>query len=120
MILAALLAVSSCAVIDGDTIKCEGQRIRLLGIDAPELPGHCRKGRVCAQGDPVASTASLKSLLRGRIEIQPVTKDHYGRMVAVVRAGGVNLSCQQLRAGMAIYVSKWDNGGLIAKECPTR
>lgn len=38
--------VSGCTVTDGDTIRCNGERIRLLGIDTPELPGHCRQGRV--------------------------------------------------------------------------
>jgi endonuclease YncB( thermonuclease family) len=44
--------VSGCTVTDGDTIRCNGERIRLLGIDTPELPGHCRKGRDCVSGDP--------------------------------------------------------------------
>jgi endonuclease YncB( thermonuclease family) len=48
-----------CSVTDGDTIRCGDERIRLLGIDAPELPGHCRSGRNCAPGDPYASTSSL-------------------------------------------------------------
>lgn len=120
MLLAVLLAVSGCVAIDGDTLRCDGQRIRLLGIDAPEMPGHCRKGRDCAPGDPYASTASLKALLRGKVDVQPVITDRYGRTVAVVRADGVNLSCAQLKAGAAVYVRKWDNGGLVAKECPVR
>ena len=31
--------VEGCTVTDGDTVRCNGERIRLLGIDAPELPG---------------------------------------------------------------------------------
>ena len=49
--------------VDGDTIKCgaRGNRfsVRLTGIDAPELAGHCRAGRVCVAGDPIRSRASL-------------------------------------------------------------
>ena len=30
-------------VIDGDTIIVDKKKIRLLGIDAPELDQHCRK-----------------------------------------------------------------------------
>lgn len=49
--------VAGCTVTDGDTIRCGAERIRLLGIDAPELPGHCRSGRACAPGDPYGSIA---------------------------------------------------------------
>jgi endonuclease YncB( thermonuclease family) len=31
--------ISSCHAIDGDTLRCGEERIRLVGIDAPELPG---------------------------------------------------------------------------------
>ena len=34
-------------VIDGDTIHCGYTRVRLAGIDAPEMPGHCQPGRAC-------------------------------------------------------------------------
>lgn len=51
--------VFACRVTDGDTIRCGDERIRLLAIDAPELPSHCRTGRECAPGDPYASGTSL-------------------------------------------------------------
>jgi micrococcal nuclease len=117
-----LVAAYSCAtprVIDGDTIRCGSERVRLLGIDAPEMPGHCRRGRVCAEGDPLASKRSLvRAAGRGPLRIEPVATDRYGRTVAVVRAGGLNLSCWQLRRGGAIYKPAWDNGRRVGTECP--
>lgn len=38
--------VSGCTLTDGDTIRCIGERIRLLGIDTPELPSHCWMGAI--------------------------------------------------------------------------
>lgn len=66
--------VTGCTVNDGDTIRCNGERVRLLGIDAPELPGHCRSGRDCAPGDRYASTAGLGDALTGTIHIERLAK----------------------------------------------
>ncbi|WP_082438732.1 MULTISPECIES: thermonuclease family protein [unclassified Sphingomonas] len=87
--------------IDGDTLRCDRERIRLLAIDAPELPGHCRRGRRCVPGDPYASTRSLAEMLSGRAEIARVARDRYGRTLARVRVNGVDLSDYQLRTGAA-------------------
>jgi endonuclease YncB( thermonuclease family) len=114
-----LAAVLSCAAIDGDTLRCGREAVRLLGIDAPEKAGHCRPGRVCAPGDPEASRHSLAAGLRsGPIRIERVGRDIYGRTLAMVRAGGVDLSCWQLRHGQAIHVARWDDGGRVARTCP--
>jgi endonuclease YncB( thermonuclease family) len=122
-LLVAVLGVASptCHAIDGDTIKCDKERIRLLGIDAPELAGHCRNGRICAPGDPQASKDSLAvGMGAGALRIETVTHDRFGRVVGVVYAGRENLSCWQLRRAMAIYKSNWDNGRRIAKACPSQ
>lgn len=110
--------LGGCAAVDGDTLRCAGERIRLLAIDAPELPGHCRPGRDCAPGDPFASTASLRDAASGELTIERVGEDRYGRTLARVSGAQGDLSCWQLRQGHAIYKSKWDNGLRIARTCP--
>lgn len=112
--LALLLA---CAAIDGDTIRCGRERIRLIGIDAPELAGHCRKGRVCVPGDGEASKRSLAAAMEGRrITARRFGRDRYGRTLAIVYAGGADLSCGQVNAGQAVYVARWDHRGKV-REC---
>lgn len=111
--------VTGCTVTDGDTIRCGGQRIRLLGIDAPEIPGHCRRGRDCAPGDPYASTASLEEAMTGELRIERVGEDRYGRTLATIKSDKGDLSCWQLEHGQAIYKPKWDDGGRIALACST-
>lgn len=105
--------------IDGDTIKCaSGIRLRMSGIDAPELPGHCRAGRTCAPGDPAKAKADLAKLLAGkRVTYRAIKVDLYGRTVAVVYVRKVNASCAQLAAGNAIYKPQWDTGWHIKREC---
>lgn len=107
----------SAYVIDGDTLRCGDERVRLLGIDAPEM-GPCPRRRVCAPGNGADSKRSMAAAVRlGPVRYRAVTIDRYGRQVAVVWAGRVNLSCWQLRQGQAIYKPNWDNGGLIARAC---
>ena len=104
-------------VVDGDTIRCGSERVRLLGIDAPELHG-CPRSRVCVAGNPVASKLSLKQAISaGPVRYMTVKRDRYGRAVAVVEAGGLNLSCWQLSQRQAEYVGKWDDGRLIGRAC---
>ncbi|KQN37026.1 nuclease [Sphingomonas sp. Leaf407] len=101
----------TCALvaIDGDTLRCGRERIRLLGIDAPELPGHCRRGRQCVEGDPVASKAALAAAIaRGPATIVRRGRDRYGRTLARVRVNGVDLSAAQVRSGMAVRVARWE------------
>ena len=107
-----------CAVTDGDTIRCGRERIRLLGIDAPELPDHCRVGRACVAGDPWESTRSLAGAMIGRLTIDRVDTDRYGRTLALVAGDKGDLSCWQLEHGQAVYKARWDDGLRVARACP--
>lgn len=112
---------AACSVTDGDTLRCGEEKVRLLAIDAPELDGHCREGRVCVPGDPLASTAALERAIAGRaLTIVRTGKDRYGRTLAVVYADGLSTSCSQVAGGHAVYVAKWDKRGIVGRECGTR
>ncbi|MEL7784067.1 thermonuclease family protein [Citromicrobium bathyomarinum] len=116
----ALLASPACTVIDGDTIRCGSERIRLTGIDAPERGACLPRGRVCVAGDGEASKRSLAAALsEGEVAITRLGHDRYGRTLAVVRVGGRNMACVQLTAGQAFYREDWDTGRLVARDCPT-
>ena len=106
-------------VIDGDTFDCGTVRIRLLAIDAPERIGGCRDRSNCPPMDGEESTAQLVFLLAaGDATCRPVGTDAYGRTLATCSAGGEDVSCAMIEAGAAAYVSRWDNGGLVASTCP--
>ena len=65
--------ISDPLVIDGDTIFTNGQKIRLHGIDAPEM----------GQEGGEAAKALLDHMLSGeQITVQKTGEDKYGRIVA--------------------------------------
>lgn len=70
--------------IDGDTIEVgpSKDRIRLTTIDAPEMPRHCRPGRVCVEGDPYAAQRKLQSLLTGTLYCPGWKRDVYKRKLS--------------------------------------
>ena len=91
------------SVTDGDTLRCGALRVRLASIDAPELPGHCRAGRVCTPGDPFVSSEHLQTIIASKpLACRRVDIDHYGRTVAFCSVGGRDLSCAQVTSGNAV------------------
>lgn len=99
-------------VSDGDTLRCtNGQRVRIARIDAPEMPGHCRKGRSCAPGDPYEAKAALVELIGHDSPLcTPVSAstrgggayDRYGRIVASCTVNGVDIGEYMLDGGFAV------------------
>lgn len=92
-------------VIDGDTIRCRNlsASVRLIGIDAPELPGHCNPGRRCVRGDGTGAKRALIAMVRGqRVTVQPMTRDRYDRIVGHVFINGVDASCLMLARRWAV------------------
>ena len=88
--------------MDGDTIKVvingKEEKIRLYGIDTPE------KKQAYGQ----AATAAIKQILTGRdIKIKTMTKDKYGRSVAMVYADGKNVNEIMVKAGYAWVYRKY-------------
>jgi endonuclease YncB( thermonuclease family) len=91
-----------CWVIDGDTIDITGTRIRLAGIDAPELD------------DPFGQVAkaALMRLCKGMV-IRAVTDGDlsYDRVVATCYLpDGRDLSAELVKAGLAIDWPKFSRG----------
>lgn len=99
---AGALDCTALRVVDGDTLDCAGTRIRLVGIDTPEMPGHCRAGRACTPGDPFAAKAQLQRLAASGVSCRISGEDVYGRALARCRSRAGDLSCAMLASGHAV------------------
>lgn len=93
---------TSLRVVDGDTLDCAGRRIRLIGIDTPEMPGHCRPGRDCMPGNPFTAKAYLQSLAVSGVSCRIAGEDAYGRALARCRSDAGDLSCAMIASGHAV------------------
>lgn len=83
---------------DGDTLRLDtGQRVRLWGIDAPELK----------QPYGVASRDYLRVVVGQVVTLEPHGEDKYGRLLAVVRLGKRCLNEELLAAGLAWWYRKY-------------
>ena len=96
-------------VSDGDTLSMTGTRIRLFGIDAPENAQTCqRAGETWECGKEAA--ARLASFLDGKeVQCERRDTDGYGRMVAVCRAGGLDLGEVMVGSGLAVALPKFSD-----------
>ena len=116
---AAEVIAGRAQIIDGDTIDVSGQRIRLFGIDAPEMKQSCSasgKAWSCGQNATFALSAIIE---RQWVYCRQKDKDRYGRIVAVCNLTGIDgpdISAAMVRQGWALayrqyskdYVSEED------------
>lgn len=51
------------------------------------------------------------------MQIERIGRDRYNRTLGMVYVVGESLSCVQLRAGHAGYISNWDDGERLASTC---
>lgn len=123
------LAQELPAVVDGDTLKFGKQRVRLYGIDAPELHQTC-------DGGTWAAGRLAREALVEIIAAQPVTcvvvvpSDRYGRPISTCSVGKMDLAKEMAVHGWAWaftrYTAKYANeeqaaasshSGLHAHDC---
>lgn len=95
-------AQGAATVNDGDTLTVSGERIRLVGIDAPELDQACER-----EGGTYPCGRLSKAVLAERIGKRAVTcrggeRDKYDRLLARCSVGGIDLNAAQVRAGWAL------------------
>jgi endonuclease YncB( thermonuclease family) len=91
------------SVLDGDTIEIRGERIRLFGIDAPESGQMCldAKGQSYRCGQKAALVLDAR-IGEGVVTCERKDTDRYGRVVALCRVYGEDLSAWMVGLGWAL------------------
>ena len=96
--------VTVTKVSDGDSLRSGKLRIRIFGIDAPELKQQCQDQNGTAWDCGLAARQQLKNLLDAdkllHCELRDV--DRYGRLVMQCFRGTVDIGAAMVRSGHAL------------------
>jgi len=104
-------------VIDGDTIEVAGVRIRIHGIDAPELDQtFWWQGRRQACG--AMALAALEALTAGvKVRCEVIERDRYGRRVAkCFSPNGVDIGRRMVASGWALAYRRYSKDYVDAEK----
>lgn len=92
-----LLALAGLTVIDGDTVRLGDERIRLIGVDTPEMRARCPAERESA----LAARDRLAGMLdEGDVQIERHGVGRWGRTLAVIQVDGRDVSLQLIAEGL--------------------
>lgn len=97
------LGTSAVAIVDGDSLRRQGQEIRLHGIDAPELAQTCadHQGREFACGREAKN--ALRSIVGQReVHCTSMETDRFGRAVSTCAIGKLDIAAEMVRLGWAM------------------
>lgn len=101
-------------VVDGDSLTINGQRVRLAGIDAPELLQNCQVG-----GAAIACGHQARDELRRLIGKQQVQchidgRDRYDRLLGRCHAGTSDLNQAMVQSGWALAYGDYKSAQMAA------
>lgn len=94
--------------VDGDTLRLAGNRIRLLGLDAPELGQSCTSASGAPWRCGVRARKAMIDLI-GNAETVciPHGRDVYHRILAVCTARDTDLGRAMVRDGFAVAAGRY-------------
>jgi endonuclease YncB( thermonuclease family) len=106
-------------VIDGDSLKVDGENIRLTGIDAHQT---CRDSQAREWPCGQAAKARLAELVsKGQVTCAGHRHDIFGRTLAVCSAGDIpDLGEILVREGLAVSYARELGDGYVAAEIQAR
>ena len=115
-------------VIDGDTININSKKIRLEGIDAPEIKQKCSKPFInissfisfqFSKSYSCGVTSKIKLINKidnSKIKCVSTSKDRYKRYLATCYKGKTNLNKWMVRKGYAVAYKKYSKDYIIDEE----
>lgn len=90
-------------VADGDTLRLRGDRIRLVGLDAPELDQTCAGADGATWFCGRESSRRLRELVNDKkVTCATEGRDRYGRYLGRCKVAGVDIGATLVAEGLAV------------------
>jgi endonuclease YncB( thermonuclease family) len=102
-------------VVDGDSPLRNGERLRLLGIDAPEYRQQCERDGGAWPCGQQARASLVKFLQGGLPECRGNDRDRYDRRLVTCRMNGGDLNGEMVRRGMAVSFGSYGSEEIEAR-----
>lgn len=102
--------------VDGDTLAFAGRRVRLAGIDAPELGQTCERDGAGYDCGREAQRFLAAMLEKGRAECRGNEEDRYGRLLVRCVSATTDLNAAMVRAGWAVSYGGYEIEERIARD----
>ena len=94
-------------IVDGDTIHLNGEKIRFIGIDTPELKQSCLKDGVKDLCGVTAKQILIDKIGNNNVECINEGKDRYKRTLAECFVNNESLSSYLVRSGYAFAYRRY-------------
>ncbi len=89
-------------VTDGDTIRIGEARIRLKGVDAPEMEQQCSRGRRTYACGETARRALIDLVSGETVRCRAAGRDRYRRILARCTVRGEDIGARMVEDGWAV------------------
>lgn len=110
------MLTGTAAAADGDSLVVGSQRVRLFGIDAPELEQTCQTNGIVWKCGEDAKLRLNELVLGQRVDCQITGMDQYGRSVGKCRTEFLELNEAMVELGWAVAYREFSVDYVEAEE----
>lgn len=105
------------SVIDGDTLLADGERLRIEGVDAPEIAQTCSLPDGSVYGCGEDARRNLRAIVvAAGWECSGVQRDRYHRLLVICRRGQNDLGALLVASGFAVADGRYFAEEALARQ----
>lgn len=107
--------VGVARVVDGDSLIMQGEKLRLVGIDAPELSQTCLNENGVAYGCGKVAKTVLQTLIDVSLRCVGNQRDRYQRLLVQCNTASIDINRAMVHRGWAVAYGRFEREAFVAK-----